>query len=178
MSATPVDKLEELSSGSGQINPVEASHPGLLYDIGLRSYVRLLCTEGYDYTLIGLLMGGKKKFNCSTLKPARGVDGINYPSMHIQLNNMDKVMGTFFHTVTNVRNGSSIYKVTATPPKGLAVKVIPSTLRFDWPGQKRSFKVVVEGITKSHRSEILSGPIVWSNAKHTVRSSFIVYVGR
>lgn len=172
------DKFEELSMGSGQINPTKAAHPGLVYDIGMKSYIRLLCTEGHNDTMIGLLMGGKTKFRCSTLKLAHGTDGINYPSMHIQLKNTDKVSGVFFRTVTNVGHGKSVYKATVTPPEGLSVKVVPSTLTFDRTGQKRSFKVRVEGISKGCQTEILSGSIVWSDSVHVVRSPILVYIGR
>lgn len=171
-------QFEKLSSGSGQINPVKAADPGLVYDIGMKSYIRFLCTEGHNDTMIGLLMGGKTKFSCSNLKPAHGVDGINYPSMHIQLKNTNKVSGIFFRTVTNVGHGKSVYKANVTPPEGLSVKVIPSKLTFDRPGQKQSFKVRVEGVSKNNHSEILSGSIVWSDSIHVVRSSILVYIGR
>ncbi|OWM82514.1 hypothetical protein CDL15_Pgr002089 [Punica granatum] len=179
--ATPMkirDKFEELSSGSGQINPTKAADPGLVYDIGMKNYIRHLCTEGYNDTMIGLLMGGKTKFNCSTLTPAHGVDCINYPSMHMQLKNTDKVYGVFFRTVTNVGSSKSVYEATVTPPEGISVKVIPSTLTFDQPRQKRSFKVLVEGVNKHSRTQILPGSIVWSDSVHVVRSPMLIYIGR
>lgn len=144
----------------------------------MKSYIQLLCAEGHNDTTIGLLMGGKTKFSCASLKPAHGIDGINYPSMHIQLKNTDKVLGIFFRTVTNVGYGRSVYKVTVTPPEGLSVKVIPSTLAFDWPGQKQSFKVKVEGVSISNQTQILSGSLMWSDSVHVVRSPILVYIGR
>ncbi|KAI4310530.1 hypothetical protein MLD38_035503 [Melastoma candidum] len=78
--ATPMridDGLHELSAGSDQINPVKAVHPGLVYDITYSSYLSFLCKEGYNSTDIGILTGSKKKFNWSSMKPAKGMDGLN-----------------------------------------------------------------------------------------------------
>ncbi|KAK4759573.1 hypothetical protein SAY87_022704 [Trapa incisa] len=181
--ATPVkveNRLDELSIGSGQINPVRASDPGLVYDIGMKSYISLLCYEGHNDTMIGLLIGGKTKFSCSSLKSAHGVDGINYPSLHIQLKNTSKVSGVFFRTVTNVGSSKSVYTATVMPPQGLNVEVIPRKLTFDRPGQKQSFKVIVKGAIKNSRkkSEVVTGSIAWSDSKHVVRSPMLIYVGR
>ncbi|KAK4782793.1 hypothetical protein SAY86_007167 [Trapa natans] len=181
--ATPVkveNRLDELSIGSGQINPVRASDPGLVYDIGMKSYISLLCYEGHNDTMIGLLIGGKTKFSCSSLKSAHGVDGINYPSLHIQLKNTSKVSGVFFRTVTNVGSSKSVYTATVMPPQGLNVEVIPRKLTFDRPGQKQSFKVIVKGAIKNSRkkSEVVTGSIAWSDSKHVVRSPILIYVGR
>ncbi|KAK4798505.1 hypothetical protein SAY86_030831 [Trapa natans] len=178
--ATPVKtkhRLDELGIGSGQINPVKAADPGLVYDIGMKSYVRVLCYEGHNDTMIGLLMGGKAKFRCSSLKPAHGVDGINYPSMHIQLKNTNKVSGVFFRTLTNVGFPKSVYTATVTPPKGLNVQVIPSKLTFVRQGQKQSFKVRVEGESDHKEMEVLTGSIEWSDSRHVVRSPILIYIG-
>ncbi|KAJ1418849.1 Peptidase S8/S53 domain [Sesbania bispinosa] len=177
-SATPIkigDNFTELGSGSGQINPVRALHPGLLYDIRMNSYAAFLCKQGYNSTSIGILMGNKR-FNCSSVKPARGTDGINYPTMHVQLLSADSKISAVFHrTVTNVGLGSSTYKANVTAPKGLSVKVIPDTLQFSKLHQDLSFKVVLKGPPMSDETMVLTASLEWNDSKHTVRNPILVF---
>lgn len=169
------DKLAEVGSGSGQINPTKAIHPGLVYDIRMNSYIAFLCKENLSSSDIGLLIGSKT-FNCSTVKPPRGTDGINYPTMHIQLLNQSSSMVAIFHrTVTNVGYGSSTYKARVTAPKGLSVQVIPDTLEFSQLHQKKSFKVVLKGPPMPKGTQILSASLEWNDSRHSVRSPILVY---
>ncbi|XP_021289654.1 subtilisin-like protease SBT4.15 [Herrania umbratica] len=177
--ATPMkirDKFGELSSGSGQINPIRAIQPGLIYDIDERSYISFLCKEGYNSTTIGLLIGGKQKFDCSSFKPARGTDGLNYPSMHVHLNSREsRIFAVFYRTVTHVAYGNSEFKAKVTSPKGLSITVIPNTLKFNKTHQKQSFKVLVKGGLMKNGTEILSATLEWSNKEHSVKSPILVY---
>ncbi|KAJ6362714.1 hypothetical protein OIU78_003003 [Salix suchowensis] len=153
--ATPMKIKEvdaEFGSGSGQINPSEAVHPGLVYDINMSSYIRFLCKEGYNSTTISLLIGGKKKYKCSNFKPAQGMDGLNYPSMHAQLKSArSKISAVFYRTLTNVG------------------------LKFNRTHQKQSFEVFVEGGSMQNGTQILSALLEWSDSKHIVRSPIIIY---
>ncbi|TKY62008.1 Subtilisin protease SBT4.14 [Spatholobus suberectus] len=176
--ATPIkisDNFTELGSGSGQIDPVKALHPGLLYDIRKNSYIAFLCKQGFNNTNIGILIGSKN-FNCSSIKPAPGTDGINYPSMHVQLLSADSRISAVFHrTVTNVGSGNSTYKAKVTAPKGLSVKVIPDTLNFSQLHQKLSFKVVLKGSPMPKETFVESASLEWNDSKHTVRSPILVF---
>lgn len=164
----------ELGSGSGQINPRKAVHPGLVYDISFSSYISFLCREGYNSTTIGLLIGGH--YNCSSFKPAKGTDGLNYPSMHTQLKNASSsISAVFYRTVTHVGRGSSVYKATVTSPKGLSIKVVPCTLKFNHPHQKKDFKVVVKGRPMQNGTQILSALLEWTDSKHSVKSPILIY---
>ncbi|GFY93410.1 subtilisin-like serine endopeptidase family protein [Actinidia rufa] len=166
----------ELGSGSGQINPMKALHPGLLYDISMSSYISFLCKQGYNSTTIRLLTGGNKLYNCSTLRPARGTDGINYPSMHLQLPNPNStISAAFYRTVTNVGYKNSVYTAKVKLPEGLEVTVVPTTLSFNRLRQKRSFKVVVKGKFVEEDAWILSALLEWSDSKYSVRSPIVVY---
>ncbi|KAA8518600.1 hypothetical protein F0562_016074 [Nyssa sinensis] len=177
--ATPmkINQMDaELGSGSGQINPTKALHPGLVYDIPMISYIRFLCKEGYNSTTIRLLTGEKKLYNCSSFPPALGADGLNYPSMHIQLQNINSsISAVFYRTVTNVGYGKSVYKAEVNSPKGLSVTVVPNTLSFGRSYQQRSFKVVLKGNFNQDTSWILSASLVWSDSKHIVKSPIVVY---
>lgn len=169
------DNFTELGSGSGQISPVSALHPGLLYDIGMNSYLAFLCKQGYNSTSIGILIG-TRGFNCTTIKPAPGTDGLNYPSMHVQLlGASSRISAVFFRTVTNVGSANSTYKAKVTAPKGLTVKVVPDTLEFRQLHQDLSFKVVLNGPPMPDGTLLLSASLEWSDSKHSVRSPIVVF---
>ncbi|KAK4834634.1 hypothetical protein QYF36_025989 [Acer negundo] len=166
----------ELGSGSGQINPRRAAHPGLVYDITMSSYISFLCKEGYNDTNIGKLIGGKEKQTCSSFKPALGTDGLNYPSMHTQLNvTASRISAVFYRTVTHVGFGNSVYNAIVTSPKGLSVQVLPSTLKFNKLHQQKSFKVVVKGGPMKNGTQILSALLEWSDSRHSVKSPILIY---
>ncbi|KAK2655165.1 hypothetical protein Ddye_008217 [Dipteronia dyeriana] len=166
----------ELGSGSGQINPKKAAHPGLVYDITMSSYISFLCKEGYNDTNIGKLIGGKKKHTCSSFKPAQGTDGLNYPSMHTQLNvTASRISAVFYRTVTHVGFGNSVYKAIVTSPKDLSVQVLPSTLKFTKLHQQKSFKVVVKGGPMKNGTQILSALLEWNDSRHSVKSPILIY---
>jgi hypothetical protein len=166
----------ELGSGSGQIDPTKAVHPGLVYDIPMTSYIRFLCKEGYNSTTIGLLVGGKRKFDCTKFKPALGTDGLNYPTMHTQLKSASSsISATFYRTVTNVGYGVSEYKSKVTSPRGLSVTVVPETLKFIRLHEKMSFKVMVKGGLMGNGTQVLSALLEWSDSKHFVRSHIVIY---
>uniref|UniRef100_A0A2N9IEB0 Subtilisin-like protease fibronectin type-III domain-containing protein n=1 Tax=Fagus sylvatica TaxID=28930 RepID=A0A2N9IEB0_FAGSY len=177
--ATPMKIKEvdaELGSGSGQIDPTKAVHPGLVYDIPMTSYIRFLCKEGYNSTTIGLLVGGKRKFDCTKFKPALGTDGLNYPTMHTQLKSASSsISATFYRTVTNVGYGVSEYKSKVTSPRGLSVTVVPETLKFIRLHEKMSFKVMVKGGLMGNGTQVLSALLEWSDSKHFVRSHIVIY---
>ncbi|KAF5940586.1 hypothetical protein HYC85_021753 [Camellia sinensis] len=157
-----------LGSGSGQINPTRAIHPGLVYDIQMSSYLSFLCREGYNSSTIRLLTGGKKLYNCSSFKPAQGTDGLNYPSMHTQVaSGNSSISAVFYRIVTNVGYGNSVYVARVKSPKGLDVT-------FKRLHQKKSFKVVLKGKFMNDRAWILSAVLEWSDSKHTVRSPILV----
>ncbi|XP_004494157.1 subtilisin-like protease SBT4.15 [Cicer arietinum] len=176
--ATPLKvngNFSELGSGSGQISPVKALHPGLIYDIRMNSYISFLCKQGYNSTSIGILIGSKN-FNCTSVKPAPGTDGLNYPTMHIQLlSPSSRISAVFYRTVTNVGYGASTYKAKVTAPKGLSVEVIPDTLKFSRLHQDLSFKVVLKGPPMPDETQTLSASLEWNDSQHSVRSPIIVF---
>ncbi|KAL7092214.1 hypothetical protein ACP275_12G151800 [Erythranthe tilingii] len=164
----------ELASGSGQINPKMAVHPGLIYDINTTSYVGLLCKQGYKDKEIALITGSGK-YNCSKIQRGKGADGINYPSINLQVKNRESnISAVFYRRVTNVGVGKSVYKARVESPKGVSVKVVPDILLFSRPDQKRSFKVTLKGKFVDEDSRYLSGSLVWSDTKHEVRSPILV----
>lgn len=169
------DASAELGSGSGQIDPVRALHPGLLYNISMNSYIAFLCKEGYNSSSIGILLG-TKGFDCASVDPAQGTDGINYPSMHTQIKTSNAIISAiFYRSVTNVGLGNSTYKARVTAPKGLSVVVVPDTLKFGGVNQELSFKVELKGPPMSNGTRMLSALLEWNDSKHSVRSPIVVY---
>ncbi|KAF6166039.1 hypothetical protein GIB67_012936 [Kingdonia uniflora] len=164
----------EFGYGSGQINPRKAVRPGLVYDLSKSSYIRFLCKEGYNGTILGLIVGGSHA-NCSSFPRALGSDGLNYPTMQFQIASPNEpVSAVFIRTVTNVGYGKSVYKATVKSAKGLKITVTPNTLIFNRPHQKKSFKVVVKGNLQAD-SAISSSVLQWSDSKHIVRSPIMIY---
>ncbi|KAK6126334.1 hypothetical protein DH2020_039906 [Rehmannia glutinosa] len=160
----------ELASGSGQIDPVKALHPGLIYDIDTISYISLLCRLGYTSKDIALLTGNNK-YNCSKIPQAKGADGINYPSIYFQVKIRESAFSAvYYRTVTNVGVGKSAYKAQVESPKDLSIEVNPNVLTFERPYEKKSFTVTLEGKLPQNET-YMSGSLVWSDSKHnSVRS--------
>ncbi|XP_021728784.1 subtilisin-like protease SBT4.15 [Chenopodium quinoa] len=187
---------DPLNSGAGLLNPVDAVHPGLVYDISPKDYIRYLCFEGYNESALSFIHGienSKNHYNCSKFKQGVGADGLNYPSMHLQLAvNVTRISGVFHRTVTYVEHGAAVYKAQVTSPnKGVSIKVIPDVLVFTKAQQKKSFNVVVKGTvtdpTSSSTLDDWSDPTVYthnsflewveSSSNHRVRSPIVIYRG-
>ncbi|KAL2933816.1 Subtilisin-like protease SBT4.15 [Bienertia sinuspersici] len=177
---------DPLSSGSGLLNPVDAVHPGLVYDVSQNDYIRYLCFEGYNGTTLSLVRGGdddssdsnKSHYNCSKFKPAIGVDGLNYPSMHVYLLNTDThISETFQRTVTYVGDAPTVFKakVTSSNTKGLSIKVQPEFLSFTMPKQKRSFKISVKGTITDDTPYTITAFFEWADFNSRVRSPILIY---
>ncbi|GAB2229583.1 hypothetical protein Droror1_Dr00013830 [Drosera rotundifolia] len=167
-----------LDSGSGLLNPVKAVHPGLVYDLSLRSYLQYLCKEGYDSNLIAQLYGSgdKPQVKCSDFPPAMGKDGLNYPSFHLQLQIDQMTYHAAYHrTVTHVEHGPSTYIAKVKEPKGLHVKVVPNVLVFNHMNEKKDFVVKIRGKMKVGMPTIAIAMLEWNDGKHSVRSPIVVY---
>ncbi|XP_043711864.1 subtilisin-like protease SBT4.15 [Telopea speciosissima] len=166
--------LDGLGYGAGQIDPVRAVQPGLIYDLDLNSYISYLCKEGYNETTLGLL-SGTKDLSCKG-KIEEGYDGLNYPSMNLNLENNKHISAVFKRTVTNVGFPNSVYKATVKTPPGLNVKVIPNTLIFKSLQEKKTFKVVMKGaVLKGNDTRVLEASLEWNDKWHKVRSPILVY---
>ncbi|KAL4611660.1 hypothetical protein ACB092_08G141700, partial [Castanea dentata] len=168
------DDQAELAYGAGQIDPIRALQPGLIYDISTSDYVRFLCNQGYSGTLIRLFTG--EITNCSSLPNIGGHDILNYPSMYFQFTNAKSSISTIFHrTVTNVGSRKSIYKATVRAPKNLKVTVIPNKLTFSQLNQKKSFQVMIQGPPQLlNQTAGLSASLEWSDGTHRVKSPIFI----
>jgi len=159
--------LAEYEYGAGNINPLKAPNPGLIYDIDALDYIKLLCGEGYSTMSLRLVTGD----NSSCSKATNGtVFDLNYPSFTL-LSSSSKFRQVYNRTVTNVGSPKSIYKAIVTSPLGLRIKANPSVLSFTFLGQKLSFALTIKGTTNK---SIFSASLVWDDGKFQVRSPIVV----
>ena len=163
----------EFAYGSGQIDPVKAVNPGLVYDAGVADYVKFLCGQGYSNKSLRLVTGDNSSF-CSESNNATAWD-LNYPSFTISSSSKSESVTRVFHrTVTNVGSSVSLYKATVVAPPGFTVVVEPSVLSFKAIGQKMAFTVTVSGVATS--GSVGSGSLVWDDGVYQVRSPIVAFV--
>uniref|UniRef100_A0A2N9GPQ3 Subtilisin-like protease fibronectin type-III domain-containing protein n=1 Tax=Fagus sylvatica TaxID=28930 RepID=A0A2N9GPQ3_FAGSY len=159
----------EFAYGAGNLNPLNASNPGLIYDIDPLDYIKYLCGQGLSTKLLQAITGDKSR--CP-----KGSDGavfdLNYPSFALSTPPLDSISHVFNRTVTNVGLPTCTYKAIVTTPPGLSIKVNPSVLSFTSLGQKLSFSVTIEGTLEK---QIVSASLIWDDGTFQVRSPIVVY---
>ena len=173
--ATPVSAEKnpeaEFAYGAGNLNPLKAPNPGLIYDIDALDYIKYLCSEGYNTKLLQLVTGDNS--SCSKATNGRVYD-LNYLSFALSTPPSKSISQVFNQTVTNVGSPTSTYKAIVTTPLGLTIKVSPSVLAFTSLGQKLSFALMIEGTLID--KFIASAALVWDDGTFQVRSPLIVSV--
>ena len=159
----------EFAYGAGNINPLKALNPGLIYDIHAHDYIKFLCGKGYNTKLLHLVAGN----NSSCSRATKGaVFDLNYPSFAIFLLSFKSFSQVYHRTVTNVGSPTSTYKAIVTSTvHGLRIKVNPSVLAFTSLGQKLSFALTIEG---TPNKDFVSASLVWDDGKFQVRSPIVV----
>ncbi|KAF2318938.1 hypothetical protein GH714_011905 [Hevea brasiliensis] len=160
----------EFAYGSGHINPIKATDPGLVYDAGEIDYVKFLCGQGYGTRQLQLVTGDQSACSAETNGT---VWDLNYPSYTLSTKYGESITRTFQRTVTNVGSQISTYKAIINAPAGLKIQVQPSVLSFQSLGQKQSFVVTVEA---TMIKTMISGSLVWDDGLHQVRSPIVAHV--
>uniref|UniRef100_A0A7N2MH80 Cucumisin n=1 Tax=Quercus lobata TaxID=97700 RepID=A0A7N2MH80_QUELO len=159
----------EFAYGAGNINPLKAPNPGLVYDIDALDYIKFLCTQGYNTKLLQYVTGDKS--SCSKETDEKSLD-LNYPSFALSTPPSNSISHVFNRTVTNVGSSTSMYKAIVTSPHGLSIKVNPSVLSFTSLKQKLSFALTIEGTIQK---QIVSASLIWDDGTFQVRSPIVVY---
>ncbi|KAL8093530.1 hypothetical protein AgCh_035415 [Apium graveolens] len=159
----------EFAYGSGQIDPIKAAQPGLIYDAGVADYISFLCGQGYSSKSLQLITGDNS--TCSAANNGTVWD-LNYPSFALSSVSGSSLLRTFHRTVTNVGSPASTYKAIVNAPSGLNITVEPSVLSFKSMGQKQSFTVTVAATVGT---KVLSGSLVWDDGEFQVRSPVVAY---
>ncbi|CAI0411114.1 unnamed protein product [Linum tenue] len=162
----------EFGYGSGQVDPLKAVVPGLVYDAGLSDYVKFLCGQGYTNAQLREITGDQS--SCSSAATNETVWNLNYPSFILSTEKPRTSVTRVFHRiVTNVGSATSTYKAIAKTPVGLMIQVEPPVFSFNNTGEKRSFVVTV---TARLGRTMLSGSLVLSDGTHSVRSPVVAFV--
>ena len=176
--AKPMDPSKspdaELAYGAGQINPIKAADPGLIYDAGFHDYIEMLCSSGYSNDEIQLISGDAS--SCDA-KSSAAVKDLNYPSMAFQVTPDTQYSVNFSRTVTNVGTAKATYKATIETRGKIGVAVIPATLSFASMNEKQSFVVTAFAQEGIFSNEIASATLIWSDGVHSVRSPIVIHTG-
>ncbi|RLN35070.1 hypothetical protein C2845_PM03G24180 [Panicum miliaceum] len=179
--ATPMSSGEpeaELAYGAGQVDPVRARYPGLVYDAAEGDYVGFLCAQGYNSSQLAAMTGRRAaSAACSAGARAGAVGDLNYPSITVPVLNYGVGFAAEFpRTVTNVGPADSVYRATVTTVPGVDVAVTPDELAFSAGTKKLSFKVSVSGTLLPVNGTMgASASVVWSDGRHHVRSPIYVF---
>ncbi|CAN0854480.1 Subtilisin-like protease SBT4.4 [Linum grandiflorum] len=166
----------EFAYGAGQLNPVNASNPGLVYETLPTDDVKLLCNFGYDTKRVRAITGDKTS-TCTGRPNPRAINDFNYPSITAALpvKSVASFSIRFRRTVTNVGFAKSIYKAQIVGGKGLKIEVAPRVLSFGSLNEKMSFNVTVSGGSAEGNGYFASAALIWNDGKHTVRSPIVIY---
>lgn len=162
---------KEFAYGSGNLNPVMAINPGLVFDASEADYINFLCKQGYNTTTLRLVTGDDSV--CKSTKAGRAWD-LNYPSFSLAIEDGNKILGIFTRTVTNVGSPNSTYYASISIPAPLQVKIEPAVLSFSSMGEKKSFTVEVSG-PEIIQEPIISGSITWKDGLNQVRTPLVIY---
>ncbi|XP_031737952.1 subtilisin-like protease SBT3.18 [Cucumis sativus] len=156
--------------GAGQVNPIMAINPGLIYDITTNDYITFLCNIGYtDQQISNLILNPSPHFCCR--QSTATIANFNYPS--ITLANLRSTT-TIRRIVRNVSlNKNAIYFLRVLPPYGVRVQVWPRVLFFSCYRQQISYYITITPLRKS-RGRYGFGEIQWFNRFHTVTSPLVV----
>ncbi|RWR75986.1 subtilisin-like protein protease SBT4.3 isoform X1 [Cinnamomum micranthum f. kanehirae] len=160
----------EFAYGAGQIDPLKAVDPGLVYDTQEDDYIQLLCNVGYSEKEIELISG--KKVACGNVTGT--ARHLNYPSMQLLVEANKSFSNNFTRSVTNVGSPISTYKATVSEDPQLQVTINPNVISFKSLNEKQSFIVTVAGKGLPVTS-VLSTSLVWSDGVHNVRSPIVLY---
>ncbi|XVF01273.1 hypothetical protein REPUB_Repub04eG0073600 [Reevesia pubescens] len=158
--------------GAGRINPNKALDPGLVYDIEIQDYIDYLCALNYTTTQIRTITG-MSHFICDNAN----LD-LNYPSFLVLLNNDNTTSMTFQRQMTNVADGSSVYRAVVRAPSGMKAVVQPATITFEGKYSKSKFQLTVDiDVGVEPQSDYFGnyGFLSWYevNGKHEVTSPIV-----
>jgi len=158
--------------GVGEINPLRALHPGLVFETTMEDYLRFLCYFGYSQNKVRSM--SKTNFNCPKNSSEDLVSNINYPSVSISTLKRQQKPKVITRTVTNVGSLNATYTAKVRSPEGLVVKVIPNKLVFSEGVQRVTYKVSFYG--KEANGGYNFGSLTWLDGHHYVHTVFAVKV--
>ncbi|KAJ9687084.1 hypothetical protein PVL29_015799 [Vitis rotundifolia] len=158
-------KATPFSYGAGHVRPNRAMNPGLVYDLNVNDYLNFLCALGYNQTLIKMF--SERPYTCP--KPI-SLTNFNYPSITVP-----KLHGsiTVTRTLKNV-GPPGTYKARIRKPTGISVSVKPDSFKFNKIGEEKTFSLTLQAERAGAARDYVFGELIWSDAKHFVRSPIVV----
>ncbi|RRT39467.1 hypothetical protein B296_00059106 [Ensete ventricosum] len=159
--------------GAGEISPLRALSPGLVFETTTEDYLRFLCYYGYKEQVIRSVITGTN-FSCPSDPAQDLISNINYPSISIAKLEGKQTVVKVSRTVTNVGPANSTYTAAVDAPSGIVVKVSPERLAFTKRWMKASYEVSFDATDATRGYGY--GSITWSDGAHTVRNGFAVKV--
>ncbi|KAH6821876.1 subtilase family protein [Perilla frutescens var. hirtella] len=161
------------ASGAGHIDPVKAKNPGLVYETAIDDYTELLCSLGYNTTILRRITGDNNSTCPKTDKVGSKHNDLNYPSMAAKVETNKSFSVHFLRRVTNVGLAKSVYRAKIIKASDINVVVKPRILRFEALNERRSFVVSVEG--KIGGAKTVVAELEWRDGIHRVGSPIVVY---
>ncbi|CAL5413955.1 unnamed protein product [Camellia sinensis] len=163
-----------LEMGVGEINPIKALNPCLVFEATLKDYLNFLCYYGISQKMIRLI--SKTNFSCPKDSNQDLISNINYPSISIGKLNRHQGFKIVERTITNVGSPNSSYVSSIDAPPCLVVKVSPKNIDFAKAASTRaSFNISFQGKEEASRGYKF-GAITWSDGRHDVRIVFAVNI--
>ncbi|MBA0592387.1 hypothetical protein Gorai_009369 [Gossypium raimondii] len=159
--------------GSGHVDPMKATDPGLIYNITAEDYISYLCSLHYTDSQVSMFEEG---YQCTPTELRMQPGDLNYPSFAVNFKQKARnVMFTYKRTVTNVGIPKSTYKVSVEVPKGVSVIVSPKVLSFTELNEELSYEVSFTGLSRNKTVAGSSfGSLVWVSGNYRVRSPIAV----
>ncbi|KAK2354260.1 CO(2)-response secreted protease [Trifolium repens] len=157
--------------GVGEINPLKALNPGLVFETDIEDHIRFLCYYGYSNKTIRSV----SKTNVTCPRTSHDlISNINYPSISIQTLKRNQKVRIITRTVTNVGTLNATYVAKVHAPEGLLVKVIPNKLVFSESVQRITYKVSF--YAKEAHGGYNFGSLTWLDGRHYVHTVYAVKV--
>ncbi|KAL6327317.1 hypothetical protein AAG906_018770 [Vitis piasezkii] len=147
----------EFSYGAGQLNPLQAANPGLVYDAGEADYIKFLCGQGYNTTKLHLVTG--ENITCSAATNGTVWD-LNYPSLLYLLSMRQELIAPSLELSQTSDHQSQLTRQLCT------------FIQIPWETQTFTVAVGVAALS----NPVISGSLVWDDGVYKVRSPIVAYV--
>nr|CAB3476921.1 unnamed protein product [Digitaria exilis] len=165
--------------GAGEMSPLRALSPGLVFDTSTEDYLNFLCYYGYKEQVVRKV-SGDARFSCPAGAPSPDqiAAAVNYPSISVpRLQRGKKPAVTVTRTAINVGASKARYAAAVEAPPGVEVRVSPDRLVFSERWTTARYEVTFDvaegaGVSKGYAH----GAVTWSDGAHSVRTPFAVNV--
>lgn len=165
------DMANPHETGVGELSPVKALDPGLVFPTTTEDYFHFLCHCGYKEKVLRSM--SSTMFRCPKVSSDKLISNINYPSISIgelKRNHEKRVTRHVF----NVGAPNATYTATISAPEGLRVSITPNKIDFHESSTTATFNVSFQG--KQAQKGYNYGSLTWFDGLHNVRIVFAVNI--